>query len=103
MWQVVQYNSGIYACALVIICAAWLFIPHTQPVVERMVVAGIATALLFWVCSSLLVSHYVYDCSPLYDLNWVKRYLSKVPSAGSMSMPVWTKQACGSRNYFPQQ
>ena len=79
MWQVVQYNSGIYACALVIICAAWLFIPLTQPVVERMVMTGIATALLFWLCSSLLVSHYVYDCSPLYDLNWVKRYLSKVP------------------------
>jgi SAM-dependent methyltransferase len=79
MWQVVQYNSGVYICALFIICVAWLSFPYAQPVIERMVVVGIAVPLLFWLCSSLLVSHYVYDCSPLYDLNWVKRDLFKAP------------------------
>src|SRR5262247_3947398 len=79
MWQVVQYNSGIYTCAFLLICAAWISFPYVQRVVEQMAVVGLAVSLLFWLCSSLLVSHYVYDCSPLYDLNWVKRYLSKAP------------------------
>jgi SAM-dependent methyltransferase len=79
MWQVVQYNSGIYSCALFIICAIWLSFPYVKPVTARMVVAGIAVSSLFWLCSSLLVSHYVYDCSSLYDLDWVRRDLSKMP------------------------
>jgi SAM-dependent methyltransferase len=79
MWQVVQYNCGIYTCALLIICAAWISFPYAQPVVERIVVVGFAVPLLFWLCSSLLVSHYVYDCSPLYALNWVGRELPKAP------------------------
>src|SRR5262249_59529805 len=79
MWQVVEYNSGIYTCALLVICVAWISFPYAQPVVERMVVVGLAVPLLFWLCSSLLVSHYVYDCSPLYDLNWVRRELPKAP------------------------
>ena len=79
MWQIVQYNSGIYACALLVICAAWISFPYAQPVVERIVVVGFAVPLVFWLCASLLVSHYVYDCSPLYDLNWVGRELPKAP------------------------
>jgi SAM-dependent methyltransferase len=79
MWQVVQYNCGIYTCALLVICGAWISFPYAQPVVERIVVVGFAVPLLFWLCSSLLVSHYVYDCSPLYDLNWVGRELPKAP------------------------
>jgi SAM-dependent methyltransferase len=76
---VVQYNCGIYACALLVICAAWISFPYAQPVVERIVVVGFAVPLVFWLCASLLVSHYVYDCSPLYDLNWVGRELPKAP------------------------
>src|SRR4029453_3127345 len=79
MWQVVQYNCGIYTCALLVICGAWISFPYAQPVVERIVVVGFAVPLLFWLCSSLLVSHYVYDCSPLYDLNWVGRELPRPP------------------------
>jgi SAM-dependent methyltransferase len=79
MWQVMQYNSGVYTCALSIICAVCISFSYAQAVAERMIVLGIAVPLVFWLCSSLLVSHYVYDCSPLYDLNWVKRDLSKAP------------------------
>lgn len=79
MWQVVQYNSGMYTCAFLLICAAWISFPYAQPVVGRIVVVGFAVPLLFWLCSSLLVSHYVYDCSSLYDLNWVRRELPKPP------------------------
>jgi len=79
MWQVVQYNSGIYTCAFLLICAAWISFSYAQPAAERIAVVGFAGPLLFWLCSSLLVSHYVYDRSPLYDLNWVRRELPKAP------------------------
>jgi len=79
MWQVVQYNGGMYTCAFLLICAACLSFPYAQRVVERIAVVGFTVPLLFWLCSSLLVSHYVYDRSPLYDLNWVRRELPKAP------------------------
>jgi len=79
MWQVVQYNSGMYTCAFLLICAAWISFSYAQPAAERIAVVGFAGPLLFWLFSSLLVSHYVYDRSPLYDLNWVRRELPKAP------------------------
>jgi len=79
MWQVVKYNSGSYAWALLVICAAWISFPYAKPLPERMAVVGIAAPFVFWLFSSILVSHYVYDFSPLYDLNWLRRELSKEP------------------------
>jgi hypothetical protein len=48
---------------------------------------GTAPAL-FWLASSLLVSHYVYDLFPLYDLNWVCSVLSRAPQR-------WINIHCG--------
>jgi len=78
MCQILHYNIALYACALFGICVAWLFFPYAQPI-ERTVLVGIGAPSLFWVFASLVVSHYVYDCSSLYDLNWLRRDLSKVP------------------------
>jgi hypothetical protein len=39
----------------------------------------VAFPAIFWACSSLLVSHYVYDRSPLYRLAWLPRNLSARP------------------------
>ena len=35
---------------------------------------------VFWMCTSLLVSHYVYDRSPLYSLRWLNECLSRPPA-----------------------
>src|SRR5258708_22438754 len=40
--------------------------------------SGVARTL-FWLGSSLLVSHYIYDRFPLYDLSWLARSLSRAP------------------------
>jgi SAM-dependent methyltransferase len=43
---------------------------------------------LFWLATSLLVSHYIYDCSALYDLNWITRTLAQPPAR-------WINIHCG--------
>jgi SAM-dependent methyltransferase len=76
--QIVQFNWRTYLAALICGClavAAWPFFP---PAVHVVLLATSAPAL-FWLITSLLVSHYVYDRSSLYDLHWLARSLSHVP------------------------
>ena len=39
----------------------------------------IAAPALFWIVASIAVSHYVYDRSPLYDLDWLRAFLPVEP------------------------
>jgi ubiquinone/menaquinone biosynthesis C-methylase UbiE len=57
---------------------ALLALPFLPSLGRTLLLVGTAPAL-FWLASSLLVSHYVYDCFPLYDLNWVGSVLSRTP------------------------
>lgn len=74
--QIVNFNWRMYVAAVAAVGAvavAWPFL--TLP--ERIGLAiGIAPAL-FWLASSLLVSHYVYDRSSLYELDWLARALGR--------------------------
>lgn len=78
--QIFHYNRPFYTRALAgavaaIILSMWL------PFAIRAVLLLTAAAAVFWMCSSLLVSHYVYDRSPLYSLRWLKECLSGPPES----------------------
>jgi SAM-dependent methyltransferase len=60
------------------VCAALLAIPY-QPLLGRVVLLLFAAPAIFWMAASLLVSHYVYDRFPLYDMNRISRALSHTP------------------------
>ena len=45
----------------------------------RVLLLSAAAPTLFWLCSSLLVSHYIYDRFPLYDMSWLAGTLSQPP------------------------
>jgi hypothetical protein len=76
--QIFQYNRPFYVRTLAgagaaIAASFWLPVPLGAFII-------IATAIAaFWTCSSLLVSHYVYDRSPLYSLRWLNGCLSRPP------------------------
>lgn len=81
-WQgalhILQFNWSTYLAAAAAIgatlyCAAYL------PLAARAVVLACAAIALGWMASSLLVSHYVYDLSPLYDFSWLARALAHAP------------------------
>jgi SAM-dependent methyltransferase len=66
---------------------ALLAIPSLPPLGRAGLLLGAASAL-FWMASSLLVSHYVYDRFPLYNLNWISSALSHTPRR-------WVNIHCG--------
>lgn len=79
LMQIFRYNQPFYvrtfgAVAVAILLSMWL--PSALRT-SLLLACGIA---VFWSCSSLLVSHYVYDRSPLYGLQWLNGLLPRPPA-----------------------
>jgi SAM-dependent methyltransferase len=85
--QILRFNwrsYGATAAVFVVALLAMPFVPH----LFRAGLLICAAPALFWLMSSLLVSHYVYDRFPLYDLSWIPCVLSRMPSR-------WLNVHCG--------
>jgi SAM-dependent methyltransferase len=84
VWQIFVYNWHFYAATVVLdLFAAVIWIRISLPAgirVAAFLIAGVAT---FWALSSLLVSHYVYDRSHLYEWNWLAEVLERRPDCWS--------------------
>jgi SAM-dependent methyltransferase len=78
MRQILRYNWRFYARAAAGLAAALLVVP-SAPLAWRASLLFAAVPAAFWLCSSLLVSYYVYDYFPLYELQWLARCLSQPP------------------------
>jgi SAM-dependent methyltransferase len=76
--QILKFNWRMYLATAVGACAAWFIAPLLPAPLRAALLIGAAPAV-FWMASSLLVSHYVYDRFPLYDLHWLQRSLAHVP------------------------
>jgi SAM-dependent methyltransferase len=85
--QILQFNWRFYGATAAVIGVALLAAPFLPRLLCVGLLIGVAPAL-FWMVSSLLVSHYVYDRFPLYDLSWITRALSRMPSR-------WLNIHCG--------
>jgi SAM-dependent methyltransferase len=78
MKKIFLYNRRFYMGAVSAIAGALLIAFYTNPPWRTLALIG-ALPALWWLCSSLLVSYYVYDRSPLYSLRWLDRCLSRSP------------------------
>ena len=87
VFQILQFNWRFYGATAAAIAVALLVAPFLPRLFRAGLLICVAPAL-FWLMSSLLVSHYVYDRFPLYDLNWITRVLSRMPSR-------WLNIHCG--------
>ncbi len=81
-WQgairIVLFNRRWYAAgASAVACAIALSIA-VSPLWRGLLLAA-ASPALFWLVASVLVSHYVYDRSPLYDFEWLRACLPSPP------------------------
>ena len=68
--EILSYNRNFYLLVVagaMTISVVSLFLPFTF---RTLVLTGVAAAIL-WTLVSLAVSHYVYDCSSLYSLDWL--------------------------------
>lgn len=76
--QILLFNSRKYVATASGIVAAALVWPFLAPFGRTVLLLGVMPAL-FWTVSSLIVSHYVYDRSPLYDFRQIARVLTRPP------------------------
>jgi SAM-dependent methyltransferase len=87
VFQILRFNKRRYLATLMCVGAALLALPHLEPL-QRVAMLAIVAPALFWIVSSLLVSHYVYDRFPIYDLTWLSRTLARAPRR-------WVNIHCG--------
>jgi SAM-dependent methyltransferase len=85
--QIFQFNRPYYLGGAVTVVVALLASPFLHSAWRVALLVGIVPAV-FWLASSLIVSHYVYDRFPLYDLNWIARVIGKTPGK-------WINIHCG--------
>lgn len=76
--QILRFNRPFYLRTLAGVMAALLLAPYVPDFWRTLLLAGTLPAL-FWLASSLLVSWYVYDRSPLYRFGWLAGRLSASP------------------------
>jgi SAM-dependent methyltransferase len=76
--QILRFNATKYLAAAAGILTAALVWPLLPSWGRIALALGIAP-LAFWLVSSLIVSHYVYDRFPLYDFRPIGAQLARVP------------------------
>lgn len=76
--QILQFNWRMYAGTTAVLLVGWLASP-LLPAAGRVALLLVSAPVVFWLATSLAVSHYVYDRFPLYDLRWLDRALLSKP------------------------
>jgi ubiquinone/menaquinone biosynthesis C-methylase UbiE len=79
--QILAFNWTFYVLGvLVILVILALTVSFTVPVPLMLLLYPAMALALFWMLSSLLVSHYVYDRSRLYRWDWLTQLFEKSPA-----------------------
>jgi ubiquinone/menaquinone biosynthesis C-methylase UbiE len=76
--EIISYNRGLYT-STAIGAALALAIATRLPRVPAVALAGAVVIALAWMTASVVVSHYVYDRSSVYDFRWMRECLSRIP------------------------
>ncbi len=80
VWQIFLYNWHFYAAALVLDLIAVIFLVEFSPSPAIRLAVMLGSAIVsFWAVSSLLVSHYIYDRSRLFQWNWLASVVNRNP------------------------
>lgn len=85
--QILQFNWPYYVGAAIAVSVGLLALLFLHSL-WRVALLCAVVPVVFWSAASLMVSHYVYDRFPLYDLKWIVRLLPKAPKK-------WINIHCG--------
>ncbi len=79
--QIFQYNWTFYAAALLVgVAGLVLLLTMDWALWLRVGLSAAIFATVFWAVASLVVSHYVYDRSGLYEFRWLTELLPQPPA-----------------------
>ena len=70
VWNIVRFNWHLYALAIALLTLTLFAIPYLPGTLAAIAIAG-CCAILLSLSVSLIVSHYIYDRSSLYQLNFI--------------------------------
>jgi SAM-dependent methyltransferase len=76
--EIINYNRGLYAWTAIGVAAGLAIATRLPRVPAFLLAAGLVVAAS-WTLASIVVSHYVYDRSSLYDFGWMRERLGFVP------------------------
>ena len=78
--QIVRFNWPIYVAAMAMLLGgSWVAFLVPLPSLPRVILVAALTLAGIWLILSLLVSHYVYDHSSLYQGEWLLPTLGQAP------------------------
>ena len=78
--QIVRFNWPFYVVAAVLLVAGVSIVfAITMPFAFRLFVVVAMAAAAFWLTMSLVIAHYIYDRTRMYDGAWIKRCLRTSP------------------------
>ena len=100
--QILMFNWTFYAAAIIALILGILILKNVK-MPAWMFAAGVLGMLLtaFWSLGSLVVSHYVYDRSPLYQLTWLDSLLETSPTNWINIHAGLDESSIFLRDYFP--
>jgi len=75
--EIISYNRRFYALTALAVMAG-IIIAVLLPGKPALLLAAASLLTLAWIAVSLLVSHYIYDRSQLYDFRWMRDLLPQV-------------------------
>jgi len=76
--EIINYNRRFYALTALAVVAG-IVIATLLPGKPALLLAAASLVTVTWIAVSLLVSHYVYDRSQLYDFRWMRDRLPQAP------------------------
>lgn len=80
--QIIRYNWTYYVVALIALAAGSVAASRLPLPASLTCILWLALGLTaFWTLSSILVSFYAYDCSPLYKWQWLRELFESHPQA----------------------
>ncbi len=71
IWNIIRFNWHFYLIAFALICLLGLFY-ELLPVSIHIWVLTICIMTIITISISLLISYYIYDLSPLYQMKWLE-------------------------------
>ncbi|MCI0414901.1 class I SAM-dependent methyltransferase [bacterium] len=77
--DVIRFNLPIYLITFFILMFAWALTYSLGTGSMRTLVVCVLVASTFWLLSSIIASHWVYDCSPLSRWTWLCELFPKSP------------------------
>ena len=102
MLKILRFNWRRYILTIAACSAGFLLFDFVVASVLRWIVFMALCVAVFWMLTSLIVSHWVYDRSDIYDWNWMADWFHKEPTNWTHIHAGLDDSSAGIKAIFPR-